>query len=101
MNRAHYGFTLGVGSSTPRASFFDTDVERIMFAAGIGPLPSFKKGSVHGVESSWAQARLLGKLAEEHGKGYLEHINTENTATDMLTVAQAHGRERVQYWGFS
>ncbi|TEB34821.1 hypothetical protein FA13DRAFT_1788447 [Coprinellus micaceus] len=91
----------GVGSSTPRASFFDTDVERILFAAGTGPLPSFKKGSVHGVESSWAQARLLGKLAAEHGAGYLEHINTENTATDMLTIAQAHGREKVQYWGFS
>ncbi|KAJ2923798.1 hypothetical protein H1R20_g13300, partial [Candolleomyces eurysporus] len=37
----------------------------------------------------------------QHDDGFLEHINTANTATDMLTIARAHGREKLQYWGFS
>lgn len=96
-----YKPSLGIGHSTPRANFFDTDVERVLTVASTGRLPVVKKGSVSGVEPWWAVAQLVGSLAAEHDDGYLEHITTENTATDMLTISQAHGKEKVQYWGFS
>ncbi|KAJ3514621.1 hypothetical protein NMY22_g14669 [Coprinellus aureogranulatus] len=91
----------GIGRSTPRATFFDSDVERVLVAVSAGPLPVVKNGSVSGIETSWALAQLVGSLAEEHDDGYLKHINTENTATDMLTITRAHGKDKIQYWGFS
>ncbi|KAJ2923799.1 hypothetical protein H1R20_g13301, partial [Candolleomyces eurysporus] len=84
----------GIGRSPPRADFFDTDVERALFLASVSSADI-------GIPRLWAQAHLLGKLAAQHDDGFLEHINTANTATDMLTIARAHGREKLQYWGFS
>ena len=40
-------------------------------------------------------------LAAESDDGYLRHINTDNTARDMLSIVEASGREKIQYWGFS
>lgn len=51
--------------------------------------------------NAWAQAQVIGSLAASHDDGYLAHINTPNTATDMLSIARAHGRDKIQYWGFS
>ncbi|KAJ3547553.1 hypothetical protein NMY22_g1609 [Coprinellus aureogranulatus] len=73
----------GIARSTPRANFFDTDVERVLTVARSGPVPNVKNGSVSGIETYWALAQLVGSLAEEHDDGYLKHITTENTATDM------------------
>ena len=94
--------TLGIARSTPRADHFDTDVERALFAVNTGPLPLVKDGVVvSGVERIWAQAQLLGDLAASHDDGYLQHITTENTATDMLRIVEAYGEEKLKFWGFS
>jgi pimeloyl-ACP methyl ester carboxylesterase len=39
--------------------------------------------------------------ARKEGGGVLSHINTPNTARDMLSIVRAHGREKIQYYGFS
>jgi pimeloyl-ACP methyl ester carboxylesterase len=44
---------------------------------------------------------VLGELAAETDYGYLRHINTDQTARDMLRIVEAHGRSKIQYWGFS
>lgn len=49
----------------------------------------------------WALSHIYGKLAAETNDGGLQHINTDQTARDMLRIVEAHGRSKLQYWGFS
>ena len=49
----------------------------------------------------WARARVEAQLAGETDPGYLRHINTDNTARDMLRIVEANGQSKIQYWGFS
>jgi pimeloyl-ACP methyl ester carboxylesterase len=44
---------------------------------------------------------VVGQLAAEQDYGYLRHINTDQTARDMLSIVEAHGQSKIQYWGFS
>ncbi|KAF8994597.1 TAP-like protein-domain-containing protein [Cyathus striatus] len=88
----------GVGRSTPRAIFFDTDAERSLWA---GSDRRVQNTSAQ-VTERWARAKVEGQLAKEHDEtGYLRHINTDQTARDMLHIVRAHGKEKLQYWGFS
>lgn len=57
--------------------------------------------STEGISRTWARSLVENKLAAESDDGYLVHINTDNTARDMLRIVEAHGREKLQYWGFS
>ncbi|KAF8876145.1 alpha/beta hydrolase fold-domain-containing protein [Infundibulicybe gibba] len=89
----------GVARSTPNVSFFDTPADRALWG---GSMSVIAKGpGVDGLSSEWARAQLLGQLASEHDSNVLAHINTDNTARDMLQIVQAHQREKLQYWGFS
>ncbi|KAF8816530.1 hypothetical protein BYT27DRAFT_7077074 [Phlegmacium glaucopus] len=85
----------GIGQSTPRVSFFRTAAERALWDAS----------DLHNRESDvpnmWARSLVHGKLAEDSDYGYLRHINTDQTARDMLRIVEAHGRTKIQYWGFS
>ncbi|KAG7091884.1 hypothetical protein E1B28_008285 [Marasmius oreades] len=88
----------GVSRSTPRVSFYESRVERKLWAtAGVGEL----NHSAITVGSSWARNKITGQLAVERDRNVLAHINTDHTARDMLRITEAHGREKLQYWGFS
>ncbi|KAL4251257.1 Serine protease/Carboxylesterase S33, partial [Pleurotus pulmonarius] len=88
----------GVGLSVPRASFFDTNVQREMWGSAFDVLNATSDGLVR----AWGRAQLMGGLAAKHDQRHVfEHITTENTARDMLQIVEAHGREKIQYWGFS
>ncbi|KAF5311055.1 hypothetical protein D9619_008143 [Psilocybe cf. subviscida] len=90
----------GVSRSTPAVSFFHTKAEKaIWFQEGFrGGLAN---NTDEGVARTWARSFIVGQLAAETDDGYLRHINTENTARDMLRIVEAHGRTKIQYWGFS
>ena len=86
----------GVGQSTPRVAFFKSAGERAIWFA------SSRHIAEDDVANTWASSVLLGKLAEDRDDdGYLRHINTDQTARDMLRIVEAHGRTKIQYWGFS
>ncbi|KAF8876134.1 alpha/beta hydrolase fold-domain-containing protein [Infundibulicybe gibba] len=89
----------GIARSTPRISFFDTPAERALWGTAPGIIGN--GSGVDGLASEWARAQILGKLALAHDHNVLAHMNTENTARDMLQIVQAHKREKLQYWGFS
>ncbi|KAH6873686.1 TAP-like protein-domain-containing protein [Coprinopsis sp. MPI-PUGE-AT-0042] len=89
----------GVGRSTPRASLFNTDAERALFTAS-SSVPAFNSSDA-GIARVWGATQLFGMLAEDRDDGYLAHITTPNTARDMLSIVEAHGQEKLQYWGFS
>ena len=85
----------GVGQSTPRVAFVKSAAERA----------NLHSSDLHiaedDVANKWALAMVLGQLAEDRNDGYLKHINTDQTARDMLRIVEAHGRTKIQYWGFS
>ncbi|KAJ7199294.1 TAP-like protein-domain-containing protein [Mycena haematopus] len=90
----------GVGHSIPRISFFSSRAERqIWFVddAKIGSMNSSADAPAH----AWARGTLVGQLAGEQDDGSLRFMNTDHTARDMLRIVEAHGREKLQYWGFS
>ncbi|CAA7262007.1 unnamed protein product [Cyclocybe aegerita] len=37
----------------------------------------------------------------EQDDGYLRHMNTDQTAQDMLRIVEAYRQQKLQYWGFS
>jgi hypothetical protein len=86
----------GIGQSTPRVAFFKSSAERAVWNASVLHIAE------DNVANKWVSAVLLGKLAEDlNDDGYLRHINTDQTARDMLRIVEAHGRTKIQYWGFS
>ncbi|KAJ8697530.1 hypothetical protein PTI98_004324 [Pleurotus ostreatus] len=88
----------GVGRSTPRASFFDTEAQRRFFDTSFGVI----NATSDGLARIWARAQITGALATQHNQNNIfEHFNTESTARDMLRIVEAHGRRNIQAWGFS
>ena len=85
----------GIGQSTPRAAFLKSAAERVILYA------SNLHIAEDDVASTWAISSVFGRLAEDSDDGYLRHINTDQTARDMLRIVEAHGRTKLQYWGFS
>lgn len=81
--------SIGVGQSTPRVSFFKTAAERALW-------PDLRDQVVtnSSLPLFLARAKLTGQLAKETDDGYLKHINTDQTARDMLLIVEAHGREK-------
>ena len=53
------------------------------------------------VASYSARAQLTGTLAVQRDKNVLAHMNNDQTARDMLSITEAHGKDKLQYWGFS
>ncbi|KAH9483235.1 Carboxylesterase A [Psilocybe cubensis] len=88
----------GIARSTPRISFFKTDIERHLFNYASSFLVN---NSDEGIHRTLARAKLVGQLAAESDSGYLRHMNTDHTVRDMLRIVEAHGRSKIQYWGFS
>ncbi|KAJ7031110.1 TAP-like protein-domain-containing protein [Mycena alexandri] len=92
----------GIGRSTPRVSFYKSRVERELWAgSGDSAKVLSMNASADTLARSWARAIVDGTLAGERDDGSLRFINTDHTARDMLRIVKAHGREKLQYWGFS
>jgi hypothetical protein len=81
-------------------SFFETRVEREIYTGNTARRESLNS-SDDAISRAYAHSLILGQLASERDAGSLRYINTENTARDMLRIVQAHGQEKLQFWGFS
>ena len=44
---------------------------------------------------------MLGSVANSTAAGAAPYVSTALVARDMLTIMQAHGYDKIQYWGFS
>ncbi|KAJ7499674.1 TAP-like protein-domain-containing protein [Mycena latifolia] len=91
----------GIGRSTPRVSFFETRSERAIWLGNADAKAVSLNASADAVARAYARAIIEGQLAGERDVGSLRFINTDHTARDMLRIVQAHGMEKIQYWGFS
>ncbi|KAF5357394.1 hypothetical protein D9758_005943 [Tetrapyrgos nigripes] len=88
----------GINNTTPRISFFNTDVERLTFlldeSADLNSTPE-------ALSESWARYQVAGQLAQSRDNGSLNFVTTADVARDMLGMSEALGQENLQYWGFS
>ncbi|KAJ7608483.1 hypothetical protein DFH06DRAFT_1017621, partial [Mycena polygramma] len=90
----------GIRRSTPRASFFETRVERKIWSQ-FRPSKISMNASTDALPSAWARSVVQGQLVAARHDSSLRFINTDHTARDMLRIVQAHSRDKLQYWGFS
>ncbi|KAJ7663015.1 TAP-like protein-domain-containing protein [Mycena rosella] len=91
----------GISRSTPRVAFFETRSEREIWSSKVNGKAMSMNASADALPRAWAQAIINGELAGERDDGSLRFINTDHTARDMLRIVQAHGLDKIQYWGFS
>ncbi|KAF7370135.1 Abhydrolase-4 domain-containing protein [Mycena sanguinolenta] len=90
----------GVARSTPRISFFATRAERQLWSVEGASIASVNS-SADALARGWARGIVLGQRAGREDDESLRFMTTDHTARDMLRIMQAHGREKLQYWGFS
>ncbi|KAJ7513175.1 TAP-like protein-domain-containing protein [Mycena galericulata] len=91
----------GISHSTPRVSFFASRADREMYLNSDNSQARSVKASPDSLARAWASGMIEGQLAGESDDGSLRFINTDYTARDMLRIVQAHGQDKIQYWGFS
>ncbi|KAF7370117.1 Abhydrolase-4 domain-containing protein [Mycena sanguinolenta] len=84
----------------PRISFFASRAERQIWSVEGASIFSVNS-SADALARGWARGVVLGQLAGKRDDGSLRFMTTDHTARDMLKIVQAHGRNKLQYWGFS
>lgn len=78
-----------------------------MFTTAIeaGTLLTQYEGSVNASPAAlgrtYAFAQNLGSLALRRAEKVAQHVSTPVVARDMLSIINAAGQEKLQYWGFS
>ncbi len=92
---------VGVGNSTPRAEFFLSKEEHLLWLASTDHFTWAVNTTSDQIPHLWASAQVIAELAKERDNGILNYIGTDNVARDMLQFTEAAGQEKLQYWGFS
>ncbi len=102
--REHYdlvGFDpRGVGGSTP-ISCYDDPQELYDWLWEIPPGPAPEPLSDEDLEQQLESAQWLGDACLEHTGDYLQHIGTEQVASDLDLLRALLGEERLNYLGVS
>lgn len=91
--------TRGVGHSTPGVSFFESDVERALW--GYDALTHDLNLTQDALGQFLAKAVVTNQLAKARSADVTPYIHTDFTARDMLKIVEAHGRDKLQYFGIS
>ncbi|EJD44690.1 hypothetical protein AURDEDRAFT_152061 [Auricularia subglabra TFB-10046 SS5] len=95
----HIGFDpRGIGRSTPVLDTMPSDAERMTWSLS---LPLSINSSEDAVGKFYGYSHILGTLVEQRQKKAAQHMSTAIVARDMLAITKAHGRDKLQYWGFS
>ena len=89
---------LGVLFTTPHFNVFETTLEAAKFYV---ESPQNLNSSSTSFTDVFARAKVLGKLAEARAGKYATHLSTATVATDMMSILNATGHDKLQYWGFS
>ncbi|KAK7451804.1 hypothetical protein VKT23_012483 [Stygiomarasmius scandens] len=89
----------GVSRSLPQVFFYESRVERELWNFNAVHELNYSNS---GLADTWGKSLVTARLAAERDSDdILAHINTGNTARDMLTITEAHGFQKLKYWGFS
>ena len=89
---------IGLSRSTPRIEWFESREERTLwYQTGFKEL----NHSSDNVASFYARSRINGQLVQERFMDLLPYFSTAHVAQDMQRIVEAHGRDKLQFWGFS
>ncbi|KIJ43912.1 hypothetical protein M422DRAFT_228944 [Sphaerobolus stellatus SS14] len=88
----------GIGRTTPRISLFDDDFERTFWEHDA---LSIVNASTDSLAREYARSYVTGQLAAKKANHTSQYVSTALVARDMLSITRAHGRDKLQYWGFS
>ncbi|TCD64930.1 hypothetical protein EIP91_003427 [Steccherinum ochraceum] len=88
----------GIGFTTPALYASKTKGEQGLFLNDFLPTVNSSESALG---SLYATAQNLGHLAETLAGDVAPHVSTPVVARDMLSITKAHGRDKLQYWGFS
>nr|GAT55848.1 predicted protein [Mycena chlorophos] len=83
-------------------SWFLDDAERAMWSPPNqdGVLPSLNETALS-IPYAYARAQVQSQLAAARDADFLQYMTTDYTARDMLTITEAFGFKKLQYWGGS
>lgn len=90
----------GISRSRPFVSAFASPIDRFTYLSRLSVF-ALVNTSTDSIPESVAGIQVMNQLLEISGRSYLEFINTDHTARDMLSIVKAHGRDKLYYWGFS
>lgn len=89
----------GVGWSTPGVSFYESQIER---ALGYHhPNGVALNASSDAVGQLYAKSKVANALAKERASDVLPYMTSDFTARDMMSIVEAHGQEKLLFWGMS
>lgn len=93
--RCSVDMAIGVGASLPKASIYKSNLERLIWDTRVDAVTD------ENVAQIWAKFKVTSTMARENDDGSMKYMNTYQTAKDILSIVQAYGREKLQYWGLS
>jgi pimeloyl-ACP methyl ester carboxylesterase len=90
----------GVGLTQPRINVFHDMDEARTWAVESEVIPPFN-ATPDALARQLARSKVYGDLAASRVLHAAQYVTTELVARDMLEIIRAHGRDKLQYWGFS
>ncbi|GJE90064.1 alpha/beta hydrolase [Phanerochaete sordida] len=90
----------GVARTTPPVVVFKNNAEEAAWRLRVQDDPS-PNTTADAVSRLWAKAQVLGSIANQTTARASPYVSTALVARDMLNIMQAHGYDKIQYWGFS
>jgi pimeloyl-ACP methyl ester carboxylesterase len=90
----------GVSRSTPYLRTFTSNEEALTFSLRFSDDPPFN-ATPDALARTYARFQSYGAVAERRTADVVKYMNTPVVARDMLAIVQAHGREKLLYWGIS
>lgn len=88
----------GVGQTTPNLTIFKDAAEA---AQVLSPYAVNANESVSSIGRNFALFGIMNNLASDRVKNLAESVGTPAVARDMLSIVEAFGQDKLQYWGVS
>ena len=90
----------GIGRTTPQVVTFDDEAEYTTWSLKeqADPLPNATHDAF---ARAYARSKVFGSLTAHRTSNASAYVSTAFVARDLLRMNGAHGRDKLQYWGFS
>lgn len=79
---------------------FDDQAEEVAWVLRETTAPLWNSSS-DAVAKLHTRATVINKLVSDRAGHTAAYASTASVSRDMLEITRAHGRDKLQYWGFS
>lgn len=90
----------GVGLTVPGVQVFPDDAEGTGFRIRLASDPLYNI-TADAMARTYSRFTAYNGLVEARTSHVSPYVTTSLVARDMLEITQAHGFDKLQYWGFS